>query len=293
MGEMVGNDAQAQSRSGQLVGKVAPITGAARGIGRVVAELFAANGAAVVMFDIADPAAVVPPMEGYRPANQEDFDEAFASVRAINPDVLQVRGDVRSLDDLEGAVAQAVSTFGGLDIAVANAAYIRWHRFEDGTELDWRTLLDINVYGVFVTFKAAIPALRRRGGGRLIAMGSVAGRQGVAGNGAYTATKWAVLGLTKQAALELGSDNITANVVSAGPVETPMFYSDAQRAIMGVSSREEQDAVFKLRIPLGETAAVKPVDVAAAALYLAGEAGHSISGACIDVDNGYSASNSA
>ena len=142
-----------------LSGKVALITGAARGIGLAFSKAFVQNGAAVVMFDIADPNAV-PPYEGFRLATEEEFEKAFESVRSINSKVIKVKGDVRNLADLEKAVSLAKAKFGGLDTAIANAGYVRWHSFMEGTELDWKTVIDINVHGVFNTFKAAVPAMR-------------------------------------------------------------------------------------------------------------------------------------
>ncbi len=276
------------SPSGSLEGKVALVTGAARGIGRSIAEEYARHGASVIMLDVADPSAV-PPVEGFRIANSEEFDEAYEAVRALNPNTAQISGDVRSEDDLDGAVAHATSQFGGLDIAVANAGYVRWHGFADGRELDWKSVLDINVWGVANTFRAATPALRQRGGGRLISISSIGGRQGVPGNGAYTSSKWAVIGLTKQAAIELGPDNITANAIAPGPVDTPMYRSEAQIASMGLSTAAEQDAALNPMLPVGDRPALAPVDIAKSAVFLAGEAGASISGVSLDVALGYNA----
>ncbi|WP_299673327.1 SDR family oxidoreductase [uncultured Roseobacter sp.] len=273
---------------GTLEGKVALITGAARGIGRSIAEEYARHGASIVMLDVADPS-VVPPVEGFRIANSEEFDAAFEAVRAINPNTLQIRGDVRSEGDLDGAMSQAISRFGGLDIAVANAGYVRWHGFADGRELDWKSVLDVNVWGVANTFRAATPALRQRGGGRLISISSIGGRQGVPGNGAYTSSKWAVIGLTKQAAIELGPDNITVNAIAPGPVDTPMYRSEAQIASMGLSTAAEQDAALNPMLPVGDRPALAPVDIANTAVFLAGDAGASISGVSLDVALGYNA----
>ena len=274
--------------SGTLEGKVALVTGAARGIGRSIAEEYARHGASVVMLDIADPSAV-PPVEGFRIANSEEFDAAFEAVRAINPNTAQIRGDVRSEGDLDGAVSEAISRFGGLDIAVANAGYVRWHGFADGRELDWKSVLDVNVWGVANTFRAATPALRQRGGGRLISISSIGGRQGVPGNGAYTSSKWAVIGLTKQAAIELCPDNITVNAIAPGPVDTPMYRSEGQIASMGLSTAAEQDAAINPLLPVGDRPVLDPVEIANTAVFLAGEAGGSISGASLDVALGYNA----
>lgn len=275
----------AQNR-GRLDGRVALITGAARGIGLSIAKTYAEEGASVVMLDIADPSAV-PAVDGFRIANAEEFEAGYQQVRAISSNVVKIRGDVRKPGDMAGAVAKAVERFGGLDIAVANAGYVRWHGFADGTELDWKSVYDVNVHGVFNTFKAAVPALRQRGGGRLISLSSIGGRQGVPGNGAYTSSKWAVIGLTKQAAIELGPDNITANAIAPGPVDTPMYRSVGQRRSMNVETVEQQDAAIGPMLPLGDRPVIRPEEIAQSAVFLASEAGGAVSGVSLDVAFGY------
>ncbi|ABD54442.1 SDR family NAD(P)-dependent oxidoreductase [Jannaschia sp. CCS1] len=282
--------------NGMLAGKVALVTGAARGIGLSVAKTYGRHGAKVVMLDIADPSAV-PPVEGFRIANAEEFQAAIEEVRAIAPDTLGITADVRDRAALANAVAQATETFGGLDIAVANAGYVRWHGFADGTEEDWKSVYDVNVHGVFNTFYAAIPALRQRGGGSLISLSSIAGRIGVIGNGAYNSSKWAVIGMTKQAALELGADHIRANAIAPGPVNTPMYRSEGQKRSMGidvaalseVEANAAQDAMLNPALPLGETPASEPQAIANTALYLASDLSADVSGAVLDTALGYNA----
>lgn len=292
--------AQEGSSVGQLAGKVALVTGAARGIGLAIARAYAEEGAHVVMIDVADPDAV-PPVEGFRIANREEFDAAIGEVRAIAPDTVGIVGDVREPGDMAAAVERAVSEFGGLDVAVANAGYVRWHPFADGTPLDWRSVYDVNVHGVFNTFHAAIPAMRERGGGSLIALSSIGGRQGVNGNGAYTSTKWAVIGLTKQAALELGPDGIRANAIAPGPVNTPMYRSEGQKRSMGIDvatmteaeANKAQDAMLNPVLPLGDHPALEPEEIAASAVFLASDASRTVSGLVLDNALGYNASYTA
>ena len=289
VGAMGAGTATAQGQTpakGHLAGRVALITGAARGIGLSIAKAYAEEGASIVMLDIADPAAV-PQVDGFRIANAQEFEAGFQAVRTITSNVTKVRGDVRKPGDMAGAVATAVERFGGLDIAVANAGYVRWHGFADGTELDWKSVYDVNVHGVFNTFKAAIPAMRNRGGGRLISLSSIGGRQGVPGNGAYTSSKWAVIGLTKQAAIELGPDSITANAIAPGPVDTPMYRSVGQRRSMGVDAVEQQDAAIGPMLPLGDRPVIQPEEIAKSAVFLASEAGGAVSGVSLDVAYGY------
>ncbi len=293
-------DADGERRDGALQGKVALVTGAARGIGLAISEAYVREGASVVMFDLADPTAV-PEVDGFRIANEAEFDAAVDRVRAISPNVRKFKGDVRNLEDLERAVALAQREFGRLDIAVANAGYVRWHSFAEGTSLDWESVYGVNVFGVFHTFKAAIPALRAQGGGRLIALSSIGGRQGVPGNGAYTSTKRAVIGLTKQAALELGPDGIAVNAIAPGPIDTPMYRSVAQKMSMGIDAKHmseaesdaAQDALLAPMLPLGGRAVLDPTEIADAAVYLAGDGAGSISGQTLDVALGYNANYTA
>ncbi len=286
---MPGAKARESTASGVLDGKVALVTGAARGIGRAIAEQYARAGAAVAMLDLADPDAV-PPVDGFRTANMQEFDDAVAAVEAFGGHVLKIQADVRSPGGMEVVVGQVVAGLGGLDTVVANAGYVRWHPFADGTELDWKSVYDVNVHGVFNTFRAAIPALRQRGGGRLIAISSISGRQGVPGNGAYTSTKWAVIGLVKQAAIELGPEKITVNAIAPGPVDTPMYRSEGQLRSMGLSTAEEQDRVVGAMLPVGDKSALAPNDIADAAVFLASDFAASISGISLDVALGYNAS---
>lgn len=244
------------------------------------------------MFDVADPAAL-PEVEGFRVANEQEFEQAYREVRAVTAAVTKVKGDVRRQADLDKAVRHATETFGGLDVVVANAGYVRWHGFEDGTDLDWHSVFDVNVHGVFRTFKAAIPALKARGGGRLIAMSSIGGRQGVPGNGAYTASKWAVIGMVKQAAMELGGVGITVNAIAPGPVDTPMYRSAGQLASMGVQNAAAQDEVIGPMLPLNRGPSMDPSEIADVAVFLASPLGAAISGASLDVAYGYNASYTA
>ena len=194
---------------------------------------------------------------------------------------------------MEAAFAQASETFGGLDIAVANAGFVAWTPFEDGTTPQWHEVLDTNVIGVFHTFKYAVSHLRRRGGGRLIATSSIGGRFGVPGNGAYTASKWAVIGLVKQAATELGKYGIAVNAVAPGPVDTPMYRSDGQRRSMGAATAADQDRMLAAALPFGGVASQPPSEIADVAVFLASAAAHGISGVSLDTARGFNASYTA
>jgi hypothetical protein len=127
-----------------LAGKVAFITGAARGIGRAISEIFALNGADVAMLDIADPSRLKS-SPGYRVSNMDEFNAAFASVKQHGTKVLQIQADVRDLTAIQSAAERTNRELGGIDIVVANAGYVAWHSFEDGTPQLWHDVVDVNV----------------------------------------------------------------------------------------------------------------------------------------------------
>jgi NAD(P)-dependent dehydrogenase (short-subunit alcohol dehydrogenase family) len=281
-----------RAASGVLAGRVALVTGAARGIGRAIADLFAAQGAHIAMVDLADPAKLNS-SAGYRIANMTEFDAAIAAVRRHGTRVLKIQADVRDFAAMQAAAKRTAAELGGIDIVVANAGYVNWHPFEEGTPETWRDVVDVNVHGVFNTSAAAIPMLKKSRHARIINMASIGGRIGAAGNGAYTSTKWAVIGMTKQAAAELGVHGISVNAVAPGAVNTPMYRSAGQMKSMGVSSPAQQDRIIDPVSPLGDKAAVEPEDIAATALFLASDAAKTISGTVVDNALGYNASYSA
>ncbi len=271
-----------------LSGRCALVTGAARGIGRAIAQGFAQAGADVALLDVPS-TDVLTSTTGYQLATPADLEAAAAATSAHGQRVRTIAADVRDLDAMSTAVDEAVDSFGRLDIVVANAGYVAWTPFAEGTSEQWRDVFDVNVHGTFNTFRASIDALRESDAGRMIAMSSIGGRQGVVGNGPYCATKWAVIGMVKQAALELGPDGITVNAIAPGPVDTAMYRSEGQHASMGVSNDDEQDQMIRPALPLGDRASLAPSDIADAAVFLAGPGAATISGICLDVALGYNA----
>ncbi|MUG93737.1 SDR family oxidoreductase [Scytonema sp. UIC 10036] len=269
-----------------LVGKVALVTGAARGIGRAIAIDFAKNGANVALLDIADPTGGMP-ISGYRLANESELDETVAAVRALGVKALKLKVDVRNNNAMKEAAALTARELGGLDIAVANAGIAIWTTIEGSNEQQWRDTIDVNINGVFNTIQAVVPHMKARQGGRIITISSIGGRQGVVGNGAYGTTKWAVIGLTKSAAIEFGASNITVNSIAPGPVNTPLYRSQGQLRSTGVKSFEEQDKVVGAMLPLKAKPALDPQDIADTATFLASDHARFISGEVIDVALGY------
>lgn len=274
------------STSRLLAGKVALVTGAARGIGRAIAIDFARNGANVALLDIADPTGGMA-ISGYRLANERELDDAVAAVRALGVKVLKLKVDVRDHKSMSEAAAVTARELGGIDIAVANAGIAIWTTIEGSNQQQWRDTIDVNINGVFNTIQAVIPHMKARQGGRIITISSIGGRQGVVGNGAYGTTKWAVIGLTKSAAMELGPSNITVNSIAPGPVNTPLYRSQGQLRSTGVKNFEQQDKLVGAMLPLKVKPALDPQDIADTATFLASDHARFISGEVIDVALGY------
>lgn len=285
--------AQTPSADRPFAGKVALVTGAARGIGRSIAEEYARLGASVTMIDIANPNAIRQ-RPGFRLANMSEFDEAVAATSRHGTRILKIQADVRDLAAMKAAADRTARELGGIDFVVANAGFVAWHLNENGAERDFVDVVDVNIHGVWKTIQPTIPHLKARGGGRIINIASIGGRAGFVGNGIYAATKWAVIGLTKQMAQEFGPANIAVNAISPGPVNTPMYRSEAQMTSMGgLTSAAQQDAALNPMLPLGDQPALEPKDIADAVMFLSSEQGKTISGVALDVALGFNASYTA
>ncbi|KAA2252571.1 glucose 1-dehydrogenase [Solihabitans fulvus] len=188
----------------QLAGKVALITGGARGQGEAAARTFAARGAKVVLTDLLT-------VQGEQVAASLGADARF------------VRHDVSDEQGWRLPVRVALAEFGSLDVLVNNAGVYSTAWIEQESAARFRRLLEVNLLGVFFGLRAVVPAMRTGGGGSIVNVSSTAGMQGVPGHGAYGASKWAVRGLTKTAALELGEHGIRVNSVHPGAVDTEMI----------------------------------------------------------------------
>jgi NAD(P)-dependent dehydrogenase (short-subunit alcohol dehydrogenase family) len=248
----------------RLAGKVALISGGARGMGAVEARLFAREGARVVLGDVLD-------AEGRA---------VEADIRRAGGEAVYVRLDVTRETDWAAAVDTAAGRFGKLDVLVNNAGVGGPGRVEDVTLPEWNRVMDINSTGVFLGTRAAIPAMRRAGGGSIVNISSQLGLVGVDNSSPqYQASKGAVRLLTKATAIQYAKERIRVNSVHPGPIVTPM-----------TEARRGDPAAYALtvsRIPLGRYG--EPEEVALGVLYLASDESSFVTGAELVIDGGWTA----
>ncbi len=251
----------------KLAGKVAIVTGAGTGIGRACAELFAREGAAVVL-------------AGRR---REPLEEVARAIEKSGGRALAESCDVTREADGKALVARAVRAFGGLHLLVNNAAYWMAGTIEETSLADWDRMMETNLKGVFLLVKHALPALRQAGGGGIINIGSVLGLVGMKRRVAYATSKGGLVLLTKALALDHAADKIRVNCICPSLVDTPMGQESLERAGDAAAERARRLA----SIPLGR--AGTPEDVARLALFLASDDSSWITGAAIALDGGFTA----
>jgi NAD(P)-dependent dehydrogenase (short-subunit alcohol dehydrogenase family) len=283
---------------GLLKGKVAVITGAARGIGRSIAVDMAANGADIVGIDIC---AKITPVQSYTVASKEDLEQTGKLVKQHGRQFVQVVGDVRDIAFLRATADQVEQKFGHVDIVVANAATQRFKPLIEMEDWEWNDVINNNLNGTANTIRAFAPKLVKAGGGRIIVLSSMQGKHGSKNMSSYSASKWGIIGLMKSAALELGKDKITVNALIPGLVDTPLTHNEARwSALIGeVTANEnppknptEQEA-YDTRAPHEplKVAWLKPEDLAPAAVFLASDLAAMVTGATYDVTGGDNANN--
>ena len=288
------NDAAAADRlTGQLAGKVAFVTGAARGIGRAIAVEYAREGADVALFDITAPIEEV----NYPLGTPEELEETRAMVEREGRAAITIQGDQRDGDAMRAAVQRTIDELDGLDVMVPNAGITVWGRpLAQLTEDEIRTVLDVNLMGTFHAIQAVIPHMTERGEGRIVTMSSMMGRRGVPAVAPYDASKWAIIGLSKSAAIELGPSGIKVNCITPGAVDTPLNRNQASydwiAAQGGEATLEGYVEVLTQSSPLGVPWS-QPIDVARAAVYLASPATAEVTGTVMTVDVGSNATANA
>lgn len=268
----------------RLDGKVALITGAARGIGRAVARRFAEEGADIALLDIARDI----PGVAYAGARRDQLDEAVAEVQKLGRRATAHVSDVTDSNGLSEAVSQALRSFGRIDVLVAAAGIDSWAPAWELTDEQWQRMIDINLTGVWKTAKAVTPAMIAHGGGSMVFIGSVLSHRANKSFAHYTAAKHGVLGLMRSFGLELASHRIRVNSVDPTVVFTDMVTNQAYLDRIGGhpgTTLEETKAYYlnwnTLPVPW-----IEPVDVANACLFLASEEARYITGVALPVDLG-------
>jgi len=270
----------------RLAGKVAFITGAARGIGRAQAVRFAEEGADILAVDLCGPveSVIIPP------ATEDDLAETRKLVEDAGRRIITGVVDVRDTDALRAFVDAGVKELGGLDIVCATAGITSSAPAVQLTEEQWQTMIDVNLTGVWKTTKAAVPHLIERGSGSMVLVSSIAGLRGLLGVAHYVAAKHGVVGLMRSLAQELAEYGIRVNTVHPTNVNTNMIQNDMVRSkfrpdLNRPPTVEEFGEAAKtmnmMPIPW-----VEPVDIANASLFLASDEARYITAVTLPVDAG-------
>lgn len=248
----------------RLTGKVALVTGGARGIGRAICEALAEAGAKVVVADLR-------------------FEDASETAKAI--DGMAVEMNVMDIEAIQRGVVAAEQAFGGIDILVNNAGIFNMASIDKVTPEDYRRQYDVNVGGTIFAIQAVVPGMKKRGGGTIINFSSQAGRRGEPNIVLYCSTKAAVISVTQSLALELAGDNIRVNAIAPGVIDTPMWdLVDAQFAAYENKPKGQKKREVGEAVPLGRMG--DPRDVADPVVFLASDEARYITAQCLNVDGG-------
>jgi SDR family mycofactocin-dependent oxidoreductase len=273
---------------GLLDGKVAFITGAARGQGRSHAVHLAEEGADIVALDIGrDGFETV----DYPLGTESELAETVAAVEALGRRAVKGLADVRDLEQVQGVVDAGLEAFGRIDIVCANAGIGSWGASWEITAQQWQEMIGVNLTGVFNTTRAALPSMVERGeGGCVVLTSSTAGLIGYAHTAHYTAAKHGVIGLMKVLASELGPHRIRVNAVCPTTVETPMVINDATFRLFrpdlpSPTAADIRDAMAGLN-SLPDLPWIEPRDVSEAVVWLCSDAARYVTGIAMPIDAG-------
>jgi D-sorbitol dehydrogenase (acceptor) len=250
----------------RLKGKVALITGGARGIGRAICEAYVAEGSRVAVAD--------------RLAQ-----DAAETAAALGANAMAVTMDVTDLASIAAGVAKVEAAWGGIDVLVNNAGIFNMASIDKVTVEDYRRQYDVNVGGTIFAIQAVVPSMKRRGGGAIINFSSQAGRRGEPNIVIYCSTKAAVISVTQSLALELAKDNIRVNAIAPGVVDTPMWdtvdalFAKYENKAIGQKKRE-----VGLAVPMGRMGV--PEDIAGPCVFLASDEARYVTAQTLNVDGG-------
>ena len=263
----MGINEEVQVMAGLLEGRISLVTGAGSGIGRATSLVMAREGATIVVSDI----------------NADSGEETLSAVKEAGGDGMFVHADVSRPDDVAALVGQVVSAYGRLDCAYNNAGIEGFMagRLHEYPEDIWDRVIDINLKGVWLCLKHEIPQMLQQGSGAIVNTASGAGLVGSRQMSAYVASKHAVVGLTKAAALEYARDGIRVNAVCPGMIDTPMV----QRLIGGRDA--EYEATIPVRQPIGRLGT--PEEIAESVTWLCSDAASLVTGIAMAVDGGFTA----
>lgn len=270
-----------ESQNHNLQGKVALVTGAARGQGRSHAIRLAAAGADIIAADICAPAS---DCITYPAATPEDLAEMVSAVEAHGRKVLARPVDVRDDAALRKLVDDGVDQFGRLDVVVANAGVLSWGRLWELTDEQWNTVIDVNLTGTWRTIRAAVPAMiEADNGGSIVIVSSSAGLKATPGNGHYAASKQGLVALTNTLALEVGAYRIRVNSIHPYSVDTPMI----EPKVMAQIFSERPDYLHSFPpMPLHPQKFMTSDQVSDVVVWLAGDGSGILTGVQIQVDKG-------
>ena len=249
----------------QLQDKVAIITGAATGIGRATALLFAKEGASVVVADI----------------YEDDAQRTVADIEDRGGSARFVQTDVSEAEDVQTLMERSAEEMGGIDVIVNNAGAQRSGAVTEFEEAEWDLLMRVNPRSCFLGAKYGVPYLRERGGGSIVNVSSLAGLKGGPGMTAYSASKGAIIAFTRALAEELAPDNIRANSVCPGWIDTPFN----EPAIEFMGGRAQQEEMVQQTVPLKRQGT--PEEIAPGILYLASDASSYVTGQELVIDGGF------
>lgn len=259
-----------------MKGRVALVTGAARGQGRAHAVALARAGWEVIACDLCRDQPTVP----YALARPEDLEETARLVRDTRRRCVPLQADAANLAQMEAAVGRAAE-LGELEVVCANAGVISFGRAWELSEAQWDQVLTTNLKGVWATCRAAIPVLLARGRGSIVVTGSAASLRGYPGISHYAAAKHGAVGLVRALAMELAPHRVRVNCVLPGGVRTPMGSSTEMRDWL--AAEPDASRALKALMPVD---LVEPEDVSAAVVWLASDAARFVTGAVLPVDAG-------
>ncbi len=263
---------------GKLEGKVAFITGSARGQGRAAAITMAREGADIACFDVCSNL----DYPYYDLATKEDMKNTVSEIQSLGRKTLSLFGDTRKFNEVNAAVKETIETFGKIDILVNNAGIAGLGAAHELTDQEWDFMLDINLKGYWVCCKAVIPHMIAQKSGKIINYASVAGVKGLPFAVHYTCAKWGVIGLTKTLAQELAPYSINVNSISPGTADTPMTEGLAKE--MGMEYEEAADELTSGHLLCK---LIPPEATANAALWLASDDSGLCTGLNLLVDGGW------